>query len=200
LDQKDLEEWAFGHHSEIEKEFRLLPIEWSGRIYLIDEKELKSFVDAINLGIEPRQWLRSDSTVSPWFGSFYLRSGDQKKKVVGSPALPKKWLPFLLRRPSVASVISVQNVREEKYGIVSRVTINKGTKDGLKIGMLLVAKNEIPSLGYSCEIISVERNRSQVEATLNFALGVGNRLHTHYEPPAMLKRLRMLQEANGLTQ
>src|SRR5438067_2324329 len=42
LDPKDINEWNYGHdEGEIQKEFKLLPIQWSDRIYLIYENELK---------------------------------------------------------------------------------------------------------------------------------------------------------------
>ena len=194
LDEKELREWSYGSsNAEVQKVFTLVPVEWSGRIYLIYEDDLKNFVNAINLGIEPRPWLTSDSVVSPWFGSFYLRTGDQKKKVAGKPSLPKYWLPFLLGRSLIATVISVQSVKKETWGTDSIVTINKGSKHGLKVGMRLVARNERPSQWEGSEIISVSPTRAQVKTTSNAPLKVGERIYSHYEPPAMLKRMRTLE-------
>ena len=193
LNPTDLKEWSYGNDTEIDKEFKLLPIEWSGRIYLIYEKDVKNFVNAINLGIEPRPWLSSDSVVSPWFGSFYLRSGDQRKKVVGRPDLPKEWIAFELSHPVIAKVVKVISRKQEKYGLESIAVINKGTNDGLKIGMLLVAKNEVPSSGDTTEIISVQKTTATVGTTVYPALKVGDTLSSHYVPSPMLKRMRTLE-------
>jgi hypothetical protein len=193
LDPIDLKEWSLGNDTEIDKQFKLLPIEWSGRIYLIYETDLKNFVNAINLGIEPRPWLTSDSAVSPWFGSFYLRSGDQRKKVLGRPDLPKEWRAFELSHPVIAKVVKVISRKQEKYGLESIVVINKGTNDGLTIGMLMVARKEIPSLGYGTQVASVGRTTATVKSTMYPALKVGDKLSSRYEPSPILRRMRTLE-------
>ena len=177
----------------IEKEFTLVPVEWSGRIYLIYDSELQAFANAVNLGIEPRQTLQSHYDVSPWFGSFYLRKGDQKNQVRGKPGLPKEWLTFLLDRPMRTRVVKVESVKQEKYGTVSVVIIDKGGKDGLKVGMRLIAKKEIPNLSNGTSVISVTRNRAKLEAILNRPVKVGENISSRYEPSLFLKRYWMLQ-------
>ncbi len=164
----------------VEKEFKYLPIEWSERIYLINENELKNFANAINLGIEPRSSLVSERDSSPWYGSFYLRSGDEQKKVAGNPNLPEKWLSFLLRKPLTAVVISVQEVEKRQFVTISTVTINKGSKDGLKVGMRFVTKDEVPSQWGATEIISVEKDKAKIQARTE--LKIGDRLNTKYKP------------------
>lgn len=167
-------------NGEIEREFKYLPIEWSERIYLINESELKNFANAINLGIEPRSSLISERDASPWYGSFYLRSGDEQKKVIGKPKLPEEWLYFLLGKPLTATVISIQNVEKRQFVTISTVTINKGSKDGLKVGMRFVTKDEVPSQWDATEIISVENNRAKIQARTELKLG--DRLNTRYKP------------------
>ena len=69
----------------IKAESTLLPLRWSDRIYLIYEEDLSRFANAIKLGAEPRSELKPEL----YYGSFYLRQGDEQKKVSGSPSLPK---------------------------------------------------------------------------------------------------------------
>lgn len=175
-------------NGEVEREFKYLPIEWSERIYLINESELKNFANAINLGIEPRSSLISRDDSSPWYGSFYLRSGDEQKKVTGNPKLPEKWLSFLLRKPLIATVISVQKVDKREFISISTVTINKGSKDGLKVGMRLLTKDEVPSQWNGAEVISVEKGTAKIEARLSGTeLNLGDKLNTRYKPKMLYR-------------
>ena len=181
LDPEERKEMFRGDSSgEVEREFKYLPIDWSERIYLIGESELKNFANAINLGIEPRSSLISRDDFSPWYGSFYLRSGDEQKKVSGKPNLPEEWLSFLLGKPLTATVISIQNVEKRQFVTISTVTINKGSKDGLKVGMRFVTKDEVPSQWDATEIISVEKDKARIQARTE--LKIGDRLNTKYKP------------------
>lgn len=154
---------------EIERELRLLPVKWSDRIYLIYEKDLGDFANAINLNLEPRSELSSE----PYFGQFYLRKGDEQKKVGGSPSLPEKWLAFLLRRPVTATIINIEGDGQERTA-----TVNKGSRDGLKVGMRLLAREERPSLWSGAEIISVEETSARVR--VDAELKAGDKLSTKY--------------------
>lgn len=175
-------------NDEVEREFKYLPIEWSERIYLINASELKNFANAINLGIEPRSSLISERDSSPWYGSFYLRSGDEQKKVTGNPNLPEKWLSFLLSKPLIAKVISVQKVEKKQFVTICTVTINKGSKDGLKVGMRLLTKDEIPSQWDGAEVISVEKETAKIQARLSRTeLKVGDKLSIRYKPKMLYR-------------
>jgi hypothetical protein len=166
---------------EVKKEFKLLPVEWSERIYLIYENDLKDFANAVNFGIEPRASLYSRHYSSPWYGSFYLRSGDERKKVTGKPRLPAEWLSFLLRKPLTATVISIQKVeKKNEFVTIITATVNKGSRHGLKVGMKLLAKDEEPSSWSSPEVISVGRQTAKIEARTK--LKVGAALGTRYKP------------------
>jgi hypothetical protein len=184
LDPEERKEMFRGEDTgEAEREFKRLPIEWSERIYLINESELKNFANAINLGIEPRSSLISRDDSSPWYGSFYLRSGDERKKVIGNPNLPEKWLSFLLRKPLIAKVTDIQEVEKREFVTISTVTINKGSKHGLKVGMRLLNKDEVPSQWGGLEVISVEKETAKIEARLSRnELKVGDKLSTRYKP------------------
>lgn len=170
-------------NGEIQREFEYLPINWSGRIYLIGESELINFANAINLGIEPRSSLISEREASPWYGSFYLRSGDEQKKVTGNPNLPEKWLSFLLRKPITATIINMQVVEKREFSTLVTATINKGSKDGLKVGMRLLAKDQVPSQWDGPEVISVEKGTAKIQTRLvRNELKVGDKLSTKYKP------------------
>lgn len=169
----------------VEREFMKLPLEWSGRVYLLDEEELKNFANAVNLGIEPRASLTSYSYLSPWYGSFFLRSGDEQKKVDGNPPLPEKWLPFLLSKPVTATVISIEEAKRYQFGATFTATIDKGSRDGLKVGMRLLTGGEKPSPWGGTEVISVEETTAKIRAEpVRSELKVGDKISSRYEPGA----------------
>ena len=114
----------------------MLPIKWSDRMYLIFEDDLSNFANAVNFGREPR----SDFSSEPFYGSFYLREGDEKKKVSGAPAMPDMWSSVLLRRPVVATIVVLKG---DDKGTLA--TLNKESKSGLRVGMRMLAKDEEPS-------------------------------------------------------
>lgn len=184
LDPQDRKE-MFGDSGggKIEKEFEMLPIEWSGRIYLLYERDLKNFADAVNLGIEPRSTLTSNSYSSPWYGSFYLRSGDEQKKATGNPPLPEQWLSYLLSKPVTAKVISIEEVKKYQWRTTFTGTINKGSRDGLKVGMRLLTEDEDPSPWGGTEVISVAEKTAKIRTDLvRSELKVGDKISSRYEP------------------
>lgn len=165
------------------REYAMLPVMWSDRIYLIHETDLKDLANAINLGLEPRSSLTQQSPFEPYYGSFYLRKGDEQKKVKGQPALPKEWVAFLLRKPVTAVVMSIQESKKAAFMASSTATINRGRRDGLRIGMRLVAKDEEPSTSFGTEVISVGEKTAKVRSVrVSASLNVGDILSTRYEP------------------
>lgn len=155
---------------EFPKEYKLLPIKWSDRIYLVFDDDLSNFANAINLGLEPRSQVNSE----PYYGAFYLRTGDENKKVRGNPTLSGKWTSFLLSRPVSATVIYVEGEAKDRIGI-----IDKGSKNGLKVEMHLLAKDEEPSLWSRAEIVSVEEDSAKVR--LSYDVKIGDQLSTKYK-------------------
>ncbi|MDQ3746938.1 MAG: rod shape-determining protein MreC [Acidobacteriota bacterium] len=184
LDPKERKEIPGGEgDGEIQREFEMLPVEWSGRIYLLYEEDLKDFANAVNLGIEPRATLISYSYMSPWYGSFYLRSGDEQKKVTGNPPLSKQWLSFLLSKSVTATVISIEETKKYEFSTTFTATINKGTRDGLKVGMRLLTKDEEPSRWGGTQVISVEEKTAKIRTELvRSELKVGDKINSRYEP------------------
>lgn len=183
LDPQESKEFDRSDRGEIRREFEMLPLEWSGRIYLLDEEELKYFAYAVNLGIEPRATLTSYMGLSPWYGSFYLRSGDEQKKVTGNPPLPEQWLSFLLSKPVTAKVVSIEEIKKYQWRTTFTATINKGGRDGLKVGMRLLTGDEEPSRWSGTEVISVEERTAKIQTSLvRSELKVGDTISSRYEP------------------
>ena len=154
----------------LKTDYTLLPVMWGERIYLIGEKGLGDFANAINLGLEPRGEMSSE----PYYGSFYLRQGDEQRDVSESPSLPKEWLTFLLRKPVTATIVSIEGDGRERTA-----TINKGRRAGLKVGMRLIGKDEEPSPWSPTELISVEERSATIQVGPESK--VGDKLTTKYE-------------------
>ena len=107
--------------------WQLQVIRWGSRVYLLHQNALRSLIDAINLGFEPR----SVDSYRAFYGVMYLREGDENKPVIGSPRLPEELLRDVLPAPVIGTVVEIKG-----DGIVAK--IDRGRADGLKKGMLLV--------------------------------------------------------------
>ena len=117
----------------IDTRFLLRVITWGQRVYLMEEDRMASFARAINLGIEPRE----NRSYEPWFGSFYLREGDEARAVTGHPSLPAEQLRFILEKPITATITSISTEDNQKIA-----TLDRGSKDGLQIEMYLVPEKD----------------------------------------------------------
>jgi len=81
-----------------------VPIRWGDRTYLVAHNQMKSFCNAVNRGDEPRKGN---------IGNFYLRRrpDGQMDSVFGSPAVPKGWQPYLLKKaPRSKAVIDFRRL------------------------------------------------------------------------------------------
>jgi hypothetical protein len=67
---------------------RLVVVAWVERRYLVPEKEVAAFCEAVKSGAEPRKDIH---------GPFFLRVDDEKKAVSGSPILPVEFQKFLAK-------------------------------------------------------------------------------------------------------
>lgn len=184
-EEKELTKDFFGQteFAEGSKIFKMVPVRWAERLYLIYEGELENFCHAINFGIEPRLELSSE----PHYGSFYLRVGDEFKDVTGMPDLPEKWLEMLLRKPVSAKVIKIEKGEADEM----IVTINKGSVAGLKVGIRLLFGNQEPSFWNSATVISVEKRSARLSTTLKTEVGdVLNSRFTRGEEEERFIRLR----------
>jgi hypothetical protein len=166
LNPKERQKFFMDPTTTIIKTFSMFPILWSERIYLLEESDLKLFADAVNMGIEPRNALHSwAGEGSPWMGSFFLRSGDQKKKASGPPPLPEPWRDMLLQRPVSGKLIRIDKVeRVNDWDDEYTATINRGQRNGLKTGMKLIMPGHgDPSPWDGPEVISVKQTTAQVK-------------------------------------
>src|SRR5215471_14061657 len=110
---------------EIKTEYDMQVVRWGARVYLIEPDEMKPFVTAVSLGIEPRAQIINLN----YSGKFFLRRGDERKAVTGKPALPERWMSYL--SPIRAKVTKIEfKDQKEIY------TVNKVTADGVEVGMV----------------------------------------------------------------
>jgi hypothetical protein len=163
----------------LETESSLSLVRWGGRIYLVGEDDLSNFTHAVNLGLEPRAHLSSE----PFYGSFYLREGDLRKEVGGSPSLPERWLGLVLKRPVTATIVRVEVAGDE-----TTATINRGSKSGLRVGMRLLAKDEDPSPWGGSKVVSTGAKTARVRVVSESK--VGDKLTTKYEPKGFYRLYR----------
>lgn len=110
-----------------------LPVKWGERTYLIPDDEIVEFCNGINFGWEPRE----DS-----HGFFLLRDGDCEKKVTGFPSLPKKYRPYLLKKPIETEIVKLgKTASRPSLGNFefkeTSVVLGAGKKQGVLPGMEL---------------------------------------------------------------
>ena len=132
----------------IKTDFTLRAVKWGSRIYLLYDNDFGYFAKAVNAGFEPRDNPRSEGI---FFGSFYLREGDEKKRVSGLPSVPQEWQSLLLKKPITAKVVGIVGEGPERIAL-----LNKGSLAGLRVGMIFVSEDAEPSGRGMTEIISVE--------------------------------------------
>lgn len=191
-------QWPHGHPERAEKiepeegeswddsEECLMPVKWGTRLYLIAENELLQFCNAANAGIEPRGG-DDDPDYSPflrgaYFGSFYLRDGDEKKKAEGEPQLPEEFRRFLLKKPVNGTLLSVGGGQGE-------AVVNVGAREGLRKGMLLFLESDgrdvPPSREIGMKVLSVADDTAVVHGQARAK--VGDKVSTRYELPKELR-------------
>jgi len=142
--------------------YQLQVIKWEDRIYLIDSTEFASFIDAINLGFEPR----AVDGYRALYGYFFLREGDENKPVQGRPPLPNEFLANLLPAPITATVVKLERVDEK-----SIATIDRGSADGLRSEMPLVQVDPKSFYYDSYWIVSVDVHSAKVQVSRDVKVG-----------------------------
>src|SRR5258705_12042351 len=129
-------------------------VRWGPRIYLMSDSYRASFIEAINLGFEPREV----DGYRPLYGEILLREGHENKDAVGLPSLPDVFLANLLSAPITATVVSLETANNKTIA-----TINQGSLSGLKVGTILVPEsNEDPFDVPRYEVLSVSEQSSKV--------------------------------------
>lgn len=80
---------------------QLVPVAWGERQYLVPDKDIMMFVNAVNRGNEPvRQVSR---------GNFFLREGDLDKPAPGKPDLPERESALILKKPVNGRVLAMDH-------------------------------------------------------------------------------------------
>jgi hypothetical protein len=136
-------------------------IPWGARSYLVEPHELISFCNEVNRGKEPR-----DTST----GSFLLREADWEKKASGLPKVPEEVRDYILPKPIVATILKVmpyqkdvpikgRPILEEGYP----VTINRGSKEGVRPGLRFERHGEFNTL--IAYVASVEDSSSVLVAS-----------------------------------
>lgn len=111
----------------------LLPIQWGERTYLVGSDKIVDFCNAVNSGMEPRKEMH---------GMFFLKVGDEKTTAAGKPTIPAQFEPYLLERPTTASIASIDGATTRPsiidfHFIDTTVTLTSGRAAGLLPGMEL---------------------------------------------------------------
>jgi hypothetical protein len=134
----------------------LVPIAWGSRHYLVPATEVIDFCNSVNDGGEPR---------TDMHGTFFLRTGDEKKAVAGLPQVPAAFRGYLLVKPVEATIIRVgssttrPSVADWKFKDTP-VTLDAGTNAGLRVGMELVV-TEPSNMVESVRISKVTADRAE---------------------------------------
>ena len=120
----------------------LVPVKWGKRQYLVAREQGIAFCNAVNRGKEPR-----DSE----YGDFALGEGQEEMPVAGGPEIPEQWSQYLLKDPVQGEVTELLPDMKAK--------VNVGRKQGLRVGMELVA-TEVEYI--RMEIVSIDERESVV--------------------------------------
>ncbi|WP_165227365.1 hypothetical protein [Aquisphaera insulae] len=91
-------------------------VDWSGRSYLVPVDRMDDFCVAVIEGDEPRDDLR---------GRFFLRLGDEEKRIDGVPTLSEPWAAYLRDNLLIGTISSAQLDPQ-------RVTIDLGSEGGVE--------------------------------------------------------------------
>lgn len=122
-----------------------LPIRWGKRHYLIPSDEVVHFTNAINAGTEP-------GVHRAFSQEFLLREGDENLPVSGLPSIPAEFLRYILAKPLEARIRSVDEIHVSGKVRITTVTIDAGSKNGLKQGMELYVQK--PSKAFESATIT----------------------------------------------
>jgi hypothetical protein len=161
-------EYADARASEIRTEYDMYIVRWGERTYLLEPDRLPLFAAAVNFGIEPRQGIMNRNYLTT---HFFLRFGDMDKAVVGKPELPEPWSSFVNASPIKAAVTKVESQDKQRV-----YTVNKGTADGVKVGMYFVGENTEPDYDNLLLVILTEEGSATLKSSpifraANYQLG-----------------------------
>jgi hypothetical protein len=135
---------------------KLIPTRWGTRLYLVPSEHGRTFCDHVNL---------VGSSGHPG-GVFFIRAGDEEKKVIGLPDVPKEWRNMLLDRPLEGKIIAVMNP--------GRARVDFGSQQGVWKSMSIWANCDGSSWE---EVVAVEATTCVIESNHPATVfKVGNRV------------------------
>lgn len=179
-DKKEEEETAAGDGDDA---WRLFPVRWGARLYIISEEEMRDFCNAVNAGVEPR--LGADdadyhvSFYGAYLGAFYLRDGDEKKDVSGLPEVPHAFREHLLEKPIEGEVVSVD--------AEGNAAVSLAREGGLREGMRLFVQRDPPAhwTEYSINNTLLVMSVQGATATVNVGnrARAGDKVSTKFQKP-----------------
>jgi hypothetical protein len=137
----------------------LIVVHWDKRIYLVEAEDMIKFCNCVNSG-------ELSSIDGPNY-QFYLKREAPRGKPSGLPHVPKEFKDYLLKKPIIASVIK-RHSKHDGVLIAGRefpmsgipVTINAGSKQGVRLGMSFFPEGE--PLSSTLYAISVSANKSEL--------------------------------------
>lgn len=135
----------------------LIPISWGKRRYLVPENRIVEFINKVNQGRMVKNKV---------LGWFLIHRGNDSTIVGGFPEIPEKYRQYLLPRPILATVLSVESsigtlLRSEKKRKEFTVTIDAGEKQGVWVGMEFFVTGQRRFQGGAFRITKVDDNRSE---------------------------------------
>ena len=122
------------------------PVRWGNRMYLVATNEMAEFCSAFN---------QRDDLGSPVRGDYYLRQDAANKVMTGKPAVPKEWQAYLLDRPVRGKITQLIGKQE--------AWLDKGSDDGLLVGMILMAQRHNKLMFARVQIEAVEKGRCRIK-------------------------------------
>jgi hypothetical protein len=147
------------HRASWKSVIEMFPVRWGERHYLLSDDEVIDFCNAVNAGQEPDRL---------YGGFFLLRRDDEKKQVSGVPGIPEHYREYLLASPVQAEISFLHSSRievDKDYNDwkerITRVTLNAGYAEGLRVGMELHAFE--PRNFESAKILQVSEHSAEAE-------------------------------------
>jgi len=110
--------------------YRLYLIRWGGRTYVAED--ISRFVAAVNVGLEPRGDAIPQDNLENYI---YIRLGDEKIEPTGQPVTVKT-ADELLSAPHIEIQVTGKQLESQALS----VSTNKGSADGLRLGMCFFEK------------------------------------------------------------
>jgi hypothetical protein len=134
----------------------IIPVPWGQRMYLVGQNQMHEFCDSVNRGREPRNMPG---------GEFFLRRGDEAKRVNGFPAVPQEFKNLLIKHRIDGDIVAIgastNRPSVNNIGFTdTTVTIDIGTSDGVRVGRVFYISKPFRN-DDTVEITEVSSNRCE---------------------------------------